>query len=162
MEVFTQKWAIISLLEDAAEGDEFHYTEFPLHVTLAGVFAISKSGEQLAQELTKILENQKPFPIKADQQDMFGPGKDVAVMRIHKTPELMKLYESIHGWLMNEDATFNSPEYQGTGYLPHSTFQKSGSLAPSEERRITSVSLVDLFPNNDGYKRKIYKTIILR
>lgn len=161
MKEFTQKWAIIALLEDASEGAEFYYTDFPLHVTLAGVFAIDKNEQQLIEELAGLLRNQSAVEIESDEKDMFGPAKDVPVMRIKKTPELMKLYGRIYKWLESSGVNYNSPEYQGDGYLPHSTFQKTGSLAPGEKRILRSVSLVDLFPNQDGYQRKISKTLNL-
>ena len=162
MEKFTQKWAIISLLEDVDEGSVFYYTDFPLHVTLAGVFAIDKDEGQLVKELADLLSSQQPVVIEADKKDMFGPEKNIAVMRIKKSRELMKLYGLIYNWLNESGVVYNTPEYQGDGYLPHSTFQKSASLAAGEQRILQSVSLIDLFPNQDGYSRKISKTIMLQ
>lgn len=161
-ELFTQKWAIVSLLEDIAEGSEFHYTEFPLHITLAGVFAVEKIEEDLVAELSNLLKDTHPISVEASRKDMFGPDKNIAVMRIAPTPDLANLHNLIHSWLVSCDAIFNSPQYQGVGYLPHSTFQKSGKLIAGEKRVFTSISLVDLYPHNDGYKRKITKTIPLQ
>ena len=161
MEKLTQKWAIISLLENAPEGSEFYYTEFPLHVTLAGVFKIDKDGGCLANKLTNLLVGQHSFEIEADDKDMFGPNKDVAVMKIKKNTGLMDLYGKIYTWLDNSGAVYNEPTYQGKSYLPHSTFQKSGILQSGESKHIKSVSIVDLLPNNDGYQRKIFATIEL-
>lgn len=161
METFKQKWAIISLLEDVDEGTEFYYTDFPLHLTLAGVFASDRNGQQLTEGLKGLLSTRSPFEIEANEKDMFGPEKNIAVIRIVKTPELMDLYQHIYTWLNGLGAIYNSPEYQGDGYLPHSTFQKTSYLKVGEKRVLSSVSLIDLFPNNDGYRRKIYKTIKL-
>lgn len=160
-ELFTQKWAIVSLLEDVDESAEFHYAEFPLHVTLAGVFATSKTGQELAAELAELLEDQEPIAIKATRKDLFGPNKNIAVMRIEKRPELLRLHRIIYDWLEKSGVIYNMPEHQGEGYLPHSTFQKSGRLIDGEERLLTSVSLIDLYPNGNGYQRKIAKTIEL-
>lgn len=161
METFTQKWAIISLLEDTPEGSEFYYTDFPLNVTLAGVFAVDRNGQQLVADLTELLSRQPQVEIEVEEKDMFGPKKNVAVMKIKKTPELMDLYQHIHGWLKGSGAKYNSPEYQGDDYLPHSTLQKTGSLTQGEKSILRSVSLIDLYPNNDGYQRRIFKTIAL-
>lgn len=161
MEKFTQKWAIISLLEDANEGAEFHYTEFPLHITLAGVFAIDKKEHELIDDLTTLLTNVREFQVIADENDYFGPNKDIAVTKIQQTPDLIDLHEYIHEWLVHAGARFNAPHYQGAGYAPHATFQKSGRLMPGEARTLSSVSLIDLFPDGNGYQRKITKTIDL-
>jgi len=161
VEAFTQKWAIVSLLEDAEQGSEFYYTDFPLHITLAGVFATDKDDEQLASELADLLDQQHPIEIEADEKDMFGPNKDIAVMKVKQSPELMGLYQLIYEWLERSGIQYNLPEYEGKGYLPHSTFHKTDSLSPGEKRTLTSVSLIDLYPNSDGYQRKISKTIDL-
>lgn len=162
MEEFTQKWGVISLLENASEGSEFYFTDFPLHVTLAGVFAVDKSGQQLFVELNNFLARRTTLEIEADQKAMFGPNQDVAVMKIKKTADLMALYLAVHLWLEDTKATYTTPQYEGEGYLPHSTFQNTGSLKPGEKRLLKSISLVDLFPNNNGYQRKIFGTIDLQ
>lgn len=162
MPKYTQKWAIVSLLEDLEDGSQFSYTNFPLHVTLAGVFAIDKRGDQLASELSKILKNQRAFEIVADEKDLFGPDKSVAVMKIHSSSDLMSLYNHIYSWLVSENAAYNSPQYESDGYSPHSTFQKSGFLTKGEIRLLRSVSLIDLFPDKDADKRKIFRTIELK
>lgn len=161
MSKFTQKWAIIALLEEIPDGTEFYYTDYPLHMTIAGVFELDKSGLWLSENLTRLLINQKEFDIKAGAEDHFGPDKDIQVMKIIESPELLKFYNKIHNWLLSYGAIYNEPQYQGEGYLPHSTFQKSGRLNEGEIRHIKSVSIVDLFPNNDGHRRKIFKTIEL-
>lgn len=161
-EKFTQKWAIICLLEDIKEGTEFHHSNSPLHLTLAGVFAVDKkNGAQLAQELSELLQGQRPVKIKATKKDLFGSNHDIAVRRIQKTRDLTSLHQKIYDWLQVSGAIYNSPEYQGDGYAPHCTFQKSGSLDEGEVAILTSVSLIDLFPDGDGLQRKITKTVEL-
>ncbi len=159
MEKPTQKWGIIALLEDIQDGAEFHYTEFPLHITLAGVFSIGLNGETLTNELADLLVDQKIIEVKSDKKDMFGPNRDVEVMKMERSPELLNLYNKIHSWLLVSGAVYNDPQYQGDGYLPHSAFQKNGFLNENEIREIRSVSIIDLFPNSDGYKRKVFRTI---
>lgn len=162
MHAFTQKWAIIALLDEIQEGTVFHFSEFPLHITLAGVFDIDQSGDQLAKQLADILHGQESFIVKATTKDMFGPNKNVPVIRIEETEELMALYQRIYSWLSEAGASYLEPQYQGSGYLPHSTIQKSGKLYKGDRRSIQSVSLIDLYPNNDGHQRKIFKTIDLQ
>src|SRR5690606_13528217 len=118
-------------------------------LTFAGVFAVDKTGKELAVEMTKLLANKNIVEVKASKKAMFGPQKNIAVMKIEKTRDLMNLYNLIYGWLESIGASYNSPEYQGGGYVPHVTFQKSGSLKTGERRVLQSVSLIDLFPNRD-------------
>lgn len=159
MEKFTQKWAIIIPLEEHSDGSEFYYTDFPLHITIAGVFAINNSGVELEKMLFELVKNVGAFEVIADEEALFGNEKDIAVMKIIQTPELMKLYRLIHDELLKRKAVFNMPHHEGNGYIPHSTYQKSGRLHPGEKVFAKSVSLIDLFPNDNGYMRKITKTI---
>jgi 2'-5' RNA ligase len=162
MEKFTQKWAISSLLEKVSEGSEFYYTEFPLHITLADVFKVNQDGLWLATELTKLLANQESFVLTAAKQAMFGPDENIAVVTIEKSEELMGLYRKIHAWLNSVGVHYNEPQYQGEGYSPHSTVQKTGQLQQGQKVSIQSVSIVDLLPSGNGHQRKIFKTIELK
>ncbi len=161
MNKFTQKWGIIALLEEIEEGSEFHYTDFPLHITLAGVFSIDKNGRWLANELAHLLIDQKMIEVKPDKKDMFGPNSDIAVMKMKKSAELLSIYDKIHNWLLDTGVVYNDPQYQGKGYVPHCTVQKSGILDENKTYLINSVSIIDLLPNNNGYQRRVVKTIKL-
>ena len=159
MEKFTQKWAIIIPLEEHPDGSEFYYTDFPLHITIAGVFATKDSGAELEEMLQLLIESIRPFEVIANEEALFGDNKDIAVMKIHAIPELMHLYELIHSELLKRGAVFNMPHHEGGGYIPHRTHQKSGRLQAGEKVVATSISLIDLFPNRDGLMRKITKTL---
>ena len=159
MEKFTQKWAIIIPLEEHSDGSEFYYTDFPIHITVAGVFATNNSGLELERILKALVASVKPFEASADKEAFFGDKKDIAVMKIHQTSELMNLYGLIHGELLKRKVVFNMPHHEGDGYIPHSTYQKSGRLHPDEKVFAKSVSLIDLFPNDNGLMRRITKTI---
>lgn len=161
MEKLTQKWAIISLLEEVPDGTEFYYTGFPPHVTMAGIFGIDKPGAWLTAELAELANYHQSYDVKADTIAMFGPNQDVAVMQIQQTHELMSLYQQLHDWLLASGAKFIEPHYEGSGYIPHVTIQKAGTIRAGEVKRINSISLVDLFPNGDGYQRRVTKTITL-
>lgn len=161
MEQFSQKWIIVALFDEVQEGTEFEYTDFPLHVTLAGVFATDKTGNQLANELAKILKDEHAIKIEGDQKAAFGPYHNIPVMKVKKSPQLMALYARIYEFLADTGVTYNSPEYHGEGYQPHVTNQKSGYLQEGEQKILKSISLIDMYPDNDGYKRRVVKTIAL-
>lgn len=159
MEKITQKWAIIIPLEEHPDGSEFYYTDFPLHITIAGIFATKDTSTELEEMLQMLVKSTRPFEVTSDEEALFGDNKDIAVMKIHPTSELKQLYDLIHNELLKRNVIFNAPHHEGDGYIPHSTYQRSGRLYSGEKVYATSVSLIDLFPNRDGLKRKIIKTI---
>lgn len=162
MKKFTQKWAIVSLLSEEPEYKIFPYTDFPLHITLAGVFEIDHGGDWLSSQLEQLLLQHKSFMVKGDKEEMLGPNKEVRVRTIKPNSKLTELHNHIYKWLTANGAVFNDPDYQAEGYLPHSTFQKAASLESGQLVGVKSLSVIDLFPGGDGYKRKIYKTIKLK
>lgn len=158
---FTQKWAIIAPLEPIQEGSEFPHTEFPLHITLMGVFAVDKNSQQLAIECSKELAHQQAFQVTAGPEAMFGPDKSVKVTTIQPSHELTDLHMRLYDWLVRAGAVFNDPQYQGSGFGPHSTVQKKARLLPGQQVTIGSLALIDLFPHGDGLQRKVTKIFAL-
>lgn len=156
-----QKWVILTLIDDLSEGSEFYIADNPLHVTLAGVFTINHDGDWLVSELCKILSGQKPFSITADEKAMFGPNKDIPVIKIVKTPEIIRLHNKLYKWLIDAGAVFDEPNYQGGNYIPHCTVQNSISLKTGETRKISTVSFIDMLPGGKADYRKVLKTIEL-
>lgn len=159
MEKLTQKWCIAAFFDDLDDGFEFHRTEVPLHVTLAGVFAIDIKGRELFKMLSDYLNSTQSFNIKAGSEDSWGPNKEIRVVLIEKSSEMSGLLMQIYDFLMINGAVFNQPEYEGNGHKLHSTVQKSGKLEKGQIVLINKLSLVDMFPRNDGMRRRIVGTV---
>jgi 2'-5' RNA ligase len=160
MQKFTQKWTFITLLEPVAEGTEFFWKNWPLHVTLADVFAVDWENTNLLEKLTMLLASRKPIQTVAGDDTYFGPTQDpVRVTILSKTAELQSLHNDIISLLKGAHAVFNTPQYVGEGYLPHCTVQKRARLHKGDAVQIDSLTIVDMFPGGDGYQRKLFKTV---
>lgn len=157
---FTQKWAVASFFRDLPVGFEFPREETPLHATLAGVFAISLDGDATADVLKECIEKFKPLTIKGETVEKWNDGLKVALIK--HSYEFDGLYREVQKRLIDAGAVFNEPQYLGDGFQPHVTFQKSGQLDPGGSQAIRSVSLVDMFPGGNGYRRRIHATVELR
>ena len=53
----------------------------------------------------------------------------------------------------------NDPQFSRNGFLPHATVQKHARLNKGDKVRFTALSIVDMFPDEDPYMRKVLKTI---
>jgi 2'-5' RNA ligase len=159
MQEFTQKWSLVAFLEPVQEGAEFFWRDWPQHVTLADVFAAEWSGAVLAEKLSTLLTDQQPMTLNAEAEARWGENGEAHVMLLQKTPEIISLHSKIYDGLTNAGAVFNEPQYQGEGFVPHSTVQTHASLNPGSEIKIESISVIDMLPNNDGHQRKVLKTI---
>ncbi|MDZ7786522.1 MAG: hypothetical protein U5L95_05405 [Candidatus Saccharibacteria bacterium] len=158
-QTFTQKWAVASFFGDLPAGFEFHKTNTPLHATLAGVFSINLNGQSIADILSKHLKDANPFSIKGEQIEQWG---EISVTTIKDSAAFNSLYKGVQNVLLKNGAAFNEPQYLADGFCPHVTVQKSEKLQPGEKAIIDRVSLVDMFPNNDGTRRRITTTFKLK
>lgn len=77
------------------------------------------------------------------------------MVELEKNPQLMQFYNRIHNLLLEAGAVFNEPQFEGKNYTPHSTIQKHGGLEIGETVVLDNLAIVDMFPNQDGYQRKI-------
>jgi 2'-5' RNA ligase len=162
MPIHTQKWTLIKLLEPMDEGTEFHHEDWPLHVTLADVFAVDWESSGLLEKLALLLAKHKPVELTADDDTSFGPPeRPTQVTLLHMTLELRALHNDIIGLLISAGAVFNTPQYTKEGYIAHSTVQKHARLHKGDIVSIDNLTLVDMFPHGDGEQRKIVKTMPL-
>lgn len=148
---YSQKYTLVAFLKPIEVGTEFKMADWPLHVTLADVFAIELNST-VEQQLTDLLARQSPVCLSVGEDATLGTTK---VALINKNNELQNLHNGIIDLLELNDAKFNTPEFTRKGFLPHSTIQKLGRLNTGDEVEVISVSLVDMFPGGDWQQRKV-------
>lgn len=151
MEHFTQKWTIVSLLQPAPDAD-FFWKDWPLHVTLADVFAIDWQQPGLQERLATLLSRQPVVESTVTGELHWGPTE---AMELAPTPRLISLHRQLCELLLEYGAVFNQPQYVMDGYTPHSTIQKSGRLQIGQAVRLDQATIIDMFPDGDGYQRRL-------
>lgn len=139
-------------------GVRFHMSDWPLHVTIADVFAIDRTGSMIDMKLASLLSEIKAVEVIAVSDELLG---ETPVVLLEKIQRLQKLHDSIATLLKENGAIFNNPEFTYDGFLPHSTIQKSGRLHIGDKITIDSVSLIDMFPGGDWQQRKVLMTFKL-
>jgi 2'-5' RNA ligase len=139
-------------------GAEFEMTDWPLHITLADVFAIDRDNTNIDTKISEALLNQPVFTITARKQTKLG---NTDVVLIEKTNELTKLHTLLIDLLESNGAVFNTPTFTRNGFLPHCTIQKSARLQQGEIHEASEVAVIDMFPNGDWKRRKVFNTFKL-
>lgn len=159
MQSFTQKYAIIQLFEDMPVGMQFSSDNWPLHSTIVDTFAIDWSLPTMTNELTELLgvHSQASSIVKDDR--FLGENGQVQVVLLHKTDSLSKLHYDIVARLEEGGLKLNDPQFAKEGFLPHSTVQPHARLNKEDEVTFSALSVIDFFPNNDPYQRKVLATI---
>ena len=158
MERFTQKWTLVSFLDPIAVGTQFFWKNWPLHVTLAGTFAVDWDVDNLLDRLTQSVAEQQSFQTTVTGQTEWG---DTSVMLLDQNQPIMNLHRAVFNTLSTSGAVFNDPQYVGEGYTPHSTIQESVQLQVGDVVTIKNLAIVNMFPDGDGYQRQVWKILPL-
>lgn len=161
MQTFSQKYAIIQLLEEVPEGTEFSVGEWPLHVTIMDVFAIDWSAQELAERLMTLLTGRPIATAPAVSEAYFGPNQDVRVTLLERTDDLAKLHGDVYALLERGGLRMNNPDFGRKGFRPHATVQKHAALKPGDTVVFDALTIIDMFPGGDPHMRKVLKTIKL-
>jgi hypothetical protein len=154
---YSQKYTLVHFISPATDGVEFHMSDWPLHITLADVFAIDRSNLDTA--LADFLAQTAPVKTTALSNSTLGAA---SVILLDKSPTLLQLHADIVSLLGAHGVVFNNPEFTRDGFIPHSTIQKSSQLQVNDEVTIDSVSLIDMFPDNDWEQRRVLATFEMK
>lgn len=158
---FSQKYTIITLLEDMDEGTAFPSNRWPLHVTIADTFAIDGDVNNLREKLSKLVAKCKSFKAKAAHDEYFGLEKQTQVTILDMSKELVVLHHDVVALLKIAGAVFNDPQYTESGFRAHATVQSHARLNKGDKVAFKNLAIVDMFPNEDPYQRKIMKILKL-
>jgi hypothetical protein len=156
--LYSQKYTLVAFLKPLEIGAEFVMTDWPLHITLADVFAIELS-DAVEQNLSTLFAEQSPISLSLAEDGTLGTTK---VTFFKNTSEFQNLHDKIIDLLELNGAEFNTPEFTREGFLPHSTIQKSEKLNEGDKFVVTAVSLIDMFPNSNWKQRKVLNNFNLK
>jgi len=156
---YSQKYVFVHFTSPVQAGTSFRMSDWPVHVTLADVFAVDRHGVALDQKVADLLADMQPVETTTYRDDVLGT---TPVVLLDKTTSLVMLHMAIVTLLEQNGAIFNTPEFTKDGFLPHSTIQKSGRLNIGDIVTIDSVSLVDMFPGGDRKQRHILATFPMK
>ena len=156
---YSQKYALVHFINHAKDGTQFHMSNWLLHITLADVFAINRHETDIDKKLATLLAQIETVETNAMDNSVLGTAQ---VTLLNKVPPLIKLHTDIVSLLEENGATFNNPEFTLSGFLPHSTIQKSGWLHAGDRVIINSISLVDMFPDNEWKQRRVIATFKMK
>ena len=155
---YSQKYTLVSFINPIVVGTEYDMSDWPLHITLADVFAIDRAGTKIELKLTALTAKRSPFSVSADKEASLGVAR---VVLLDRNKDLLELHGQLIDLLEANGAIFNNPEFMREGYLPHSTIQKTGRLYDGDKVTISVLAFIDMFPDNDWQRRKVINLFTL-
>ena len=159
MQKFTQKYTIVQFFDDIDEGYEYSSDSWPLHSTIVDTFAIDWSVDEMASRLKDTLKNHATADSVAEDDRFFGDQGQVQVVLLNRSDSLVELHQDVLTALEDGGLKLNDPQFARDGFLPHATVQKHARLNRGDRVQFTTLSIVDMFPDEDPYKRKVLRTI---
>lgn len=141
------------------EGTEFSWKNWPLHSTIADVFAVEWNELTMTEELTRSLRIHAQAESIAEDDIFFGKDSETRVTLLKKTESLVNLHHDVIELLERGGWKPNSPAFAKEGFLPHSTIQSHARLNKGDEVTFNALSIIDFFPDKDPYQRKLLATI---
>lgn len=156
---YSQKYCLVSFINPIESGVEFSMENWPLHITLAEVFAIDTYQTDIEAKLTKLLSEQSSVETVAKQEVTLGNTK---VILLDKCSQLVVLHKALVNLLEKNNAKFNTPEYTREGFMPHCTIQNKEKLHNADKVIIHTVSLIDMYPNKNWKRRRIINNFMLK
>lgn len=157
--MFTQKYTIVQFFDPVSVGYVYSSGTWPLHSTIIDTFAVNWSVNEMIIKLTELLRSHTPVESIAEDDGFFGENGQVHVTLLRRSENLMNLHLDVVKALKDGGLTLNDPQFAYDGFLPHVTVQKHARLSKGEKVRFTALSIVDMFPNEDAYTRKVLATI---
>jgi len=159
--IYSQKYTIVQFLEPIQDQQTFSMENWPLHITLADVFAVTLN-QSLLDQLAAFVAEEQCFSVTAKGERRLGEEENpVTVTVLEKTAVLQSLHDKLIDLLQANGAVFNSPQFTRQGFLPHATHQKHARL---EEQlvSINELSLVDMFVDGNWQQREVLKRFKLK
>lgn len=160
-QTYFQKYTIVCFFYPQDLPASFSALDWPLHVTMLDTFKTDWSVEELGDAMQRVAAAIPAFTALPVEQAMLGPNKDVPVKLLQQDEPMLAFHRALLALQQDGNFVFNTPEFVGDGFLPHATDQKDGQLAIGTPYPVTTVSLVDMFPNGDHMQRAVVSTIPL-
>ena len=149
---------IVYFVDEASVPSEFISSEWPLHITLLANFTINRPLDDLKTMLRDYCRQINPFNISVEGEALFGAKQNVAVSLMQPNQNIVTMHQTLADITASLGADFDEPAYMGKGYRPHATIQTSSRLVDNQTVNLNSITLVDMFPNQDMNRRRVIET----
>jgi hypothetical protein len=153
---YSQKYCLVHFVDLVDKEYQFDMSDWPVHITIADVFAIDTNIEP---RLSHLCSKSTPFTITATDDLLLG---EMPVMLFDESPELLQLHMRLVSLLEANGVKFNHPEFTKAGFIAHSTIQRGRRLHSGDQINVDSLSLIDMFPDSDWQQRKVIASFKLK
>lgn len=139
------RFAVVLPLDPMAVGERYAVRDWPLHVTVAPVFATEATAAMLAARMGEVASAHGPVEAVAGPGELFGPRHDTPAALVD-SQGVRALHDVLADALAPLGIRFDSPHYAGVGFSPHITTTTRGAAREGTQLRLAQLALVDMEP----------------
>lgn len=155
---YSQKYSVVCFFEPQAKSHQFSASDWPIHVTILDTFKTEWQLDPLSKTLGEIATTVAPFDAIPISEAILGEEKDVPIKLLQLQGGILALYEKLMSLVEEGSFVFNTPQFVGDGFLPHATDQTDSQVKTGKSYRLGSISLIDMFPDDNHLRRKTVNT----
>jgi hypothetical protein len=155
---YSQKYTVVCFFEPQDKFSKFAASDWPLHVTILDTFKTAWGLSALSKELGDVVREITPLNTLPTEKALLGETKHISVKLLKLAGPMSALHDKLMTLVDKGDLVFNSPEFVGDGFLPHATDQGDDKVDVGQEYQLNSISLVDMFPDEDYLQRRVVDT----
>jgi hypothetical protein len=135
------EFIFVHLLDDQPVGSDLGL-EIPMHTTLLHWFETERTPEEILNIARTVLRGIAPVETIVTYNDMFGPDKDIPVMRLKRSFEFLNLHLLLLESMIDANTTFDQRWVGVRNWNPYVTNKLYKKLSPGDRLEINSVSLI--------------------
>lgn len=116
---YSQRYCVVYFKSPQKDGSEFRMDGWPIHITLADVFAVDLDKSSIVKKFEDLCSESIPVPVTVKSESNLG---ETPVLLLSESPGLAGLHTKVVSLLESSGAIFNSPEFTRAGFIGPSDF----------------------------------------
>lgn len=135
-----REYIYVYMIDKQPVGSTFKFV--PLHMTALHWFSTEKNPKTIISATTAVLQDLTKISTYATEEAMFGPDKDVPVMKLDRTSELINLHLKLVKAMQSLSVIFDERWTGEVKWYPHVTHKTDIRLYPGDQVLVSDIDLI--------------------
>lgn len=135
------EYIFVNLIDKQTVGSDLGQS-IPFHMTALHWFETERSAEDIINAADFALRSLSRVLVHITEEDKFGPDKDIPVMRLEKTPEILRLHCSLLETMEDLEVTLDKRWVGSSRWNPHVTIKPNRKLSVGDVVEIQDIDLI--------------------
>lgn len=114
----------------------------PLHMTVLHWFQSERDPQEIIERTKSALASLPKISVNATTDDLFGPDRNIPVMKLSKTEAIVQLHQTLKDAMEELGAKFDQRWTGALKWSPHVTHKQDKRLYPRDQVVIGDIDLI--------------------